>query len=93
MEFLNLPLRIVVSLWLIQRLGKPEPASFNIVKHLDSEVAYIDKVMRIENPLQKTGWIERKLRKIVHKYRKMLRKEADALHDLNVVQVGFIPKE
>jgi hypothetical protein len=74
-------------------MGKPEPASFNIVKHLDSEVAYIDKVMRIDNPLQKTGFVEQKLRNFVRKYRKRLNKEADNLHDLGVVQVGFIPKE
>ncbi len=93
MEVFNLPLRVLVSMWLIQRIKRPRGvAMVNVNQHLTGQIENINNVMRIERPLREIHWFELWLRGIVSRHRSALIKERDKLGDAGVYVVGFIPK-
>lgn len=98
MEIYSLPLRVVIAMWVIQRIKivgntrKEYITTINVIQHLDGQIAVMDKVLRVENSLREKKWFENIFRDIVHKYRSKAIKERDWMKDVGVSEVVFIKK-
>ena len=92
MEIYNLPLRVVIAMWVIQRIKKPNTVTINVVQHLTGQIESMNNVLRIENPLRDKGWFENIFREIVRVYRNKLIRERSDLMDVGVQAIGFIKR-